>query len=185
MVRPQILVRARGIQLISLIGVVREMLFINGKFPGPLIEANRGDRLIVNVTNRLKSEATTIHWHGLLQNGSNWYDGTAGITQCGIPPGSSFVYNFTLDGQFGTYWYHSHFATQYMDGIFGPLVVHAPEEANARHLYDRDQVVLIQDWYHDVSTANLAKYLVPDNENSEPIPDNGLINGRNLYVITP
>ncbi|KAB5523108.1 multicopper like protein [Coniochaeta sp. 2T2.1] len=160
-------------------GVVRDMLFINGKFPGPLIEVIRGDRLVVNVTNHLSKNATTMHWHGLFQNGTNWFDGTAGVTQCGIPPGQSFVYNFTIDNQFGTYWYHSHYGTQYLDGILGPLIVHAPEEADARKLYDQDRVVLVQDWYHDFSTVNLGNYLVPDNENSEPIPDNGLINGFN------
>ncbi len=103
------------------------------------------------------------------------------MTQCGIPPGQSLLYNFTIEGQFGTYWYHSHVATQYLDGIIGPLVVHAPEEAEARKLYDRDQVVLLQDWYHDFSTVNLGNYLVPNNENSEPIPDNGLINGFNVF----
>jgi FtsP/CotA-like multicopper oxidase with cupredoxin domain len=54
------------------------MLFINGKFPGPVIELNRGDRLVVNVTNGLRANATTMHWHGILQNGTSWYDGVHG-----------------------------------------------------------------------------------------------------------
>ncbi|KAK4234026.1 multicopper like protein [Achaetomium macrosporum] len=161
-------------------GVVRDMLFINGKFPGPLVEANMGDRLIVNVTNKLRANATSIHWHGLYQNGTNWLDGTMGITQCGIPPGQSLVYNFSLD-QFGTYWYHSHYGTQYLDGILGPLIIHAPAEDEVRKLYDRDRVVLIQDWYHDFSQVNLQTYLAPDNENTEPIPDNGLVNGVGYF----
>jgi FtsP/CotA-like multicopper oxidase with cupredoxin domain len=103
----------------------------------------------------------------------------SGVTQCGIPVGQSLVYNFTIEKQFGTYWYHSHYGTQYLDGILGPLVVHAPEEMGARWLYDQERVVLVQDWYHDFSTVNLGNYLVPDNENSEPLPDNGLINGFN------
>lgn len=162
-------------------GVIRDMLFINGKFPGPLIEVNRGDRLVVNVTNHLSKNSTTIHWHGLFQNGTNWFDGTAGVTQCGIPPGKSLVYNFTIDNQFGTYWYHSHYGTQYLDGILGPLIVHAPDETDAKKLYDQERIVLVQDWYHDFSTVNLGNYLVPDNENSEPLPDNGLINGFNYF----
>lgn len=161
-------------------GVVRDMLFVNGKFPAPLIEVNRGDRIVANVTNQLKSNATSVHWHGLFQNGTNWFDGTAGVTQCGIPPGKSLVYNFTVPNQSGTYWYHSHYSTQYLDGILGPLVVHDPAEAQMRGvMYDEDRVVLMQDWYHDFSTASLANYLVPDNENVEPVPDNGLINGMN------
>jgi len=59
-------------------GVVRDMLFINGRFPGPKIEVNRGDRIIVNVTNQLSSNSTTMHWHGLFQNGTNYFDGTEG-----------------------------------------------------------------------------------------------------------
>ncbi len=54
------------------------MLFINGKFPGPVIEVNRGDQVVVNVTNQLDSNGTAIHWHGLYQNGTNWFDGTTG-----------------------------------------------------------------------------------------------------------
>ncbi len=152
------------------------MLFINGKFPGPLIEVNMGDRLVVNVTNKLSGKETSIHWHGLFQNGTNWFDGTVGVTQCGIPPGQSLVYNFTLE-QFGTYWYHSHSGMQYTDGILGPLIIHAPAEADSRKLYDHDRVVLIQDWYHDFSSINLDDYLGPENENTEPVPDNGLVNG--------
>ena len=58
-------------------GVVRSMLFINGKFPGPLIELNRGDTIVVNVTNHM-SNATSMHWHGMYQNTTNWFDGTTG-----------------------------------------------------------------------------------------------------------
>lgn len=59
------------------------------QFPGPLVEVNSGDELVVNVFNQL-SNGTTIHWHGQLQNGTNYMDGTNGITQCPIPPGMNF-----------------------------------------------------------------------------------------------
>ena len=61
----------------------------------------------------------------------------------------------------------------------GPLIVHAPEEAEVQQSYDFDQVVLIQDWYHDLSAALLPTYLSSGNENAEPIPDSGLIQGTN------
>ena len=35
-------------------------------YPGPTIEVNQGDRLIVNVHNNLKN-STSIHWHGLVR----------------------------------------------------------------------------------------------------------------------
>jgi FtsP/CotA-like multicopper oxidase with cupredoxin domain len=73
------LVAANWMKL-TIAGVNRSMYAINGQFPGPVIRLNEGDRLLINVTNEL-SEPTTMHWHGLYQNGTNWMDGTAGITQ--------------------------------------------------------------------------------------------------------
>lgn len=37
---------------------------INGQVPGPLIECNWGDLLVVTVHNQLTDNSTTIHWHG-------------------------------------------------------------------------------------------------------------------------
>ena len=42
-----------------------------------------------------------MHWHGIFQNGTNWMDGTSGITQCPLPAGKSFLYNFTVENQYG------------------------------------------------------------------------------------
>ncbi|KAF8525913.1 multicopper oxidase-domain-containing protein, partial [Hysterangium stoloniferum] len=62
-----------------------------GIYPGPTIEANQADRLVVHVKNNLPN-ATSIHWHGLFQNGTNFYDGAVGITECGTSPGQSLTY---------------------------------------------------------------------------------------------
>jgi FtsP/CotA-like multicopper oxidase with cupredoxin domain len=73
-------------------------------------------------------------------------------------------------------------SAQYIDGIVGPLVVHAPEERQLQQqMYDFDQVILIQDWYHDLSSSLLDQYLSSGNENSEPVPDNGLVQGTNYF----
>jgi hypothetical protein len=82
-------------------GVYKPMMTINGQFPGPLIEANDGDTIVVDVLN-LAVNATAIHWHGIFQNGSAWMDGTAGVTQCPIAPGKSFQYKFAVNDQAGT-----------------------------------------------------------------------------------
>lgn len=161
------------------LGVNKKMLFINGKFPGPLIRLNRGDRLLVNVTNKL-TNSTAMHWHGIFQYGTPWMDGTSGVTQCPIPAGQSFQYNFTIDRQYGTYWYHSHFRMQYLEGIIGPLIVHAPEEVEERKGYDYDRAVLVSDFYHDSAESLLPGYFASGNENAEPVPDNGLIQGTNV-----
>jgi hypothetical protein len=167
-----------GFPILTTPGVMRTMLVFNGQFPGPLIRVNQGDRVLVNVSNQL-TNSTAVHWHGLYQNGTNWMDGTSGITQCPIPPGTSFLYNFTVENQFGTYWYHAHHSTQYTDGLVAPFIVHSPEEAALQKDYDFDQIILLQDWYHDLSTALLPGYLASGNENAEPVPDNGLIQGTN------
>lgn len=68
-------------------------------YPGPTIEVNVGDRVIVNVTNNLPNSScvlpdpekrapeltplddSAIHWHGLYQRGTPFYDGTNAISQ--------------------------------------------------------------------------------------------------------
>ncbi|KAF2676282.1 multicopper oxidase [Lentithecium fluviatile CBS 122367] len=161
-------------------GVYRPMTLINGMFPGPLIECNEGDEIVIHVHNKA-SNATSIHWHGLYQNGTNWMDGTVGITQCPIAPGHSFTYRFNVSGQTGTYWYHSHMAMQASDGLVGPIVIHAKgdEEKQLQKVpYGEDRVVLVSDHYYDLSNALLVQYLSPGNENDEPVPQSALINGR-------
>ena len=74
----------------------RPVMGINGEWPLPRIEATVGDRVIVNVNNQLGNQSTSIHFHGIFMNGTNEMDGVTGVTQCGIPPGSSFTYNFTV-----------------------------------------------------------------------------------------
>ena len=61
--------------------------------PGPLIQVCQNDIINVVVNNNLRmGESTTIHWHGILQNGSPYMDGTSMITQCAIHSHSSFEY---------------------------------------------------------------------------------------------
>lgn len=82
-------------------GVFRPMTVINGKFPGPMITCNEGDTIVVDVINHSQN-ATSIHWHGLFQNGTNFMDGTPGVTQCPIAPGETFRYQFKVTGQAGS-----------------------------------------------------------------------------------
>ena len=74
----------------------RPVIGINGQWPIPRLEIDIGDRLVINVNNQLGNQSTSLHFHGLFQNGTNQMDGPAGVTQCPIPPGSSFTYNFTV-----------------------------------------------------------------------------------------
>jgi len=74
----------------------RPTIGINGQWPLPVMTAEIGDRVIVNVDNQLGNQSTTLHFHGLFQNGTTAMDGPAMVTQCGIPAGSQFTYNFTV-----------------------------------------------------------------------------------------
>lgn len=159
-------------------GISRPMMLVNSQFPGPLIEANEGDTIVVHVENQAVN-ATSIHWHGIYQNGTSHMDGTVGISQCPIAPGQKFTYEFKVSGQSGSYWWHAHQGVQSSDGVHGPLIIHGRDERKLQRIpYDTDRVLLISDHYHDLSSALLWQYLKPDMENTEPVPVGGLINGR-------
>ena len=52
----------------------------------------------------------------MIQLHNNAMDGVAGLTQQPLKPGATEIYTFTADSQ-GSYWYHSHFKAQYVDGL--------------------------------------------------------------------
>lgn len=96
------------------------MMAYNGSVPGPTIEANLGDWLIVHFVNLLK-EPTTVHWHGVEMPAR--MDGSH-IAQALVPPNGYFRYEFKLNNA-ATYWYHPHNKTdqQVEKGLYGALIV--------------------------------------------------------------
>ncbi|KAF7360862.1 Multicopper oxidase [Mycena sanguinolenta] len=151
---------------------------VNGRSPGPLIEANVGDRILVYVTNGLADNGTSIHWHGLPLPDTPFYDGTAGISQCPIPPGETMLYNFTFGTWSGTTWWHGHTDMQHTDGLYGPLIVHAPDEAVA-HNYTAEHVLTFADILETPGEELLPTYMTshPVETVAEPVPDFAMING--------
>jgi FtsP/CotA-like multicopper oxidase with cupredoxin domain len=111
----------------------------NGQSPGPTIEVVEGDRVRIFVTNKLP-EHTSIHWHG--QRLPNGMDGVSGLTQVGIQPGKTFVYDFVAQHP-GTFMYHPHAdeMTQMAMGMMGFWVTH-PKDPR-QHAVDRDFVFLL------------------------------------------
>jgi FtsP/CotA-like multicopper oxidase with cupredoxin domain len=109
-----------------------------GQVPGPLLEAEVGDTLVVELTNRL-DEPTTIHWHGLRLPAP--MDGTEAV-QRAVEPGESFEYRFVLPDA-ATFWYHSHVneTEQVERGLYGGLVVRGPDEPSV----DGEQVLIFDD----------------------------------------
>jgi FtsP/CotA-like multicopper oxidase with cupredoxin domain len=160
-------------------GVVREMLLVNGQFPGPTIEANWGDTIQVTVTNNIvgPEEGTAMHWHGLLQQGTPYEDGVPGITQCPIAPGQTFTYTFNAD-LYGSSWYHSHYSAQYAGGVFGAIIIHGPQNA----LYTEDLgPVLLSDYFHADYYTLVEDVMSTDFAKITPFSDNNMINGKGVY----
>ncbi|KAI3606344.1 laccase [Moniliophthora roreri] len=128
-----------------------------------LLISKQGDNLRINLINRLNDntmlQSTSIHWHGFFQKTTNWDDGVPFVNQCPIAKGDSFLYDFDVPDQA---------ATQYCDGLRGPLVIYDPNDPHAS-LYDVDDestVITLADWYH-----TKAKQIVFGT------PDSTLING--------
>ncbi|KAJ7465648.1 laccase [Mycena latifolia] len=170
-------------KVVSPDGYSRSAVLVNGVLPGPLIVGNKGDNFRLNVHDKLTDTTmmtdTSVHWHGLFQKGTNWADGPSFVNQCPITPNHSFVYNFDVPDQAGTFWYHSHLSTQYCDGLRGPLVVYDPKDPH-KHLYDIDNestIITLADWYHYPAPASP--------KTSGPVFNSTLINGLGRYADGP
>jgi FtsP/CotA-like multicopper oxidase with cupredoxin domain len=111
----------------------------NGQSPGPTIEVVEGDQVRIFVTNKLP-ETTSVHWHG--QRLPNGMDGVTGLTQPGIAPGKTFVYEFVAR-RAGTFMYHPHAdeMAQMAMGMMGLWITHPKDPS----LYpvDRDFAFLL------------------------------------------
>jgi FtsP/CotA-like multicopper oxidase with cupredoxin domain len=124
-------------------GVTVDAYAYDGQIPGPRIRIRQGDRVRINMQNRLPEE-TTIHWHGLIL--PNSMDGPAEITQAPIAPGGGYRYEFTAT-QHGTYFYHPHAKpdrTQAL-GLYGALIIDPANTADDVPA-DREYVIQLQEW---------------------------------------
>ncbi|KAH6871203.1 Cupredoxin [Thelonectria olida] len=156
-------------------GVSRSAMAVNGSVPGPTLFADWGDTVTVHVTNSLSTSlnGTSMHWHGIRQNYTNQNDGVTSITQCPLAVGETTTYTWKAT-QYGSSWYHSHFALQAWQGIFGGLIINGPSTAN----YDEDLgMVFLNDWDHQT----VDELYSSAETNGPPTLDNGLINGTNVY----
>ncbi|KAI5208789.1 hypothetical protein E4T38_02674 [Aureobasidium subglaciale] len=151
----------------------RKVIGVNNAWPLPVLDVNKGDRLIVHVYNDLETTTSSIHWHGLFQNSTNEMDGPSMFTQCPIVPGESFTYDFTVD-QSGTYWYHCHTDNCYPDGERQALVVH-DSDAWFADQYKEEFAVTVSDWYHNM-VEDITFLDLSNPTGAEPIPDSFLFN---------
>ena len=102
------------------------MMAYGGMYPGPLIRADRGSKVIVEFTNNIDMP-TTVHWHGLRLD--NAFDGIPGLTQDPVETGESFTYELKFPDT-GMYWYHPHMREDVQQdlGLYGNMLVDPTEE---------------------------------------------------------
>nr|POF17801.1 laccase-2 [Quercus suber] len=161
-------------------GIARPALIVNNQMPGPKIEASWGDWIQVTVHNQMKVNGSSIHFHGMRQHYTNEMDGVPSITQCPLAPGESQTYKFRATN-YGTSWWHSHFALQTYEGVFGPMIIHGPIDEELS--YDSEQVLLLQDWSHATADELFwpSEAVSSNVRGGAPTLDTGLINGLNVW----
>ncbi|XP_052701188.1 uncharacterized protein LOC128178184 [Crassostrea angulata] len=135
----------------------RLVIALNGKFPGPTIEAYEDQTMIIHVRNLMHTDSTTIHWHGMHQKGTPESDGVAFISQSPILPGQTYTYKFSAKPH-GSSFYHAHIGDQRSMGLYGGLVIYSRYK-----FYSQPQVgftVLLQDWNHDDEPETLYQRMI-------------------------
>lgn len=151
---------ARTARLALVPGTETDAWAYNGTVPGPVLEVDEGDRVVVHFRNELP-EATTVHWHGLHlpfdADGSPFHP---------VGPGEEYTYAFTVrDGAAGTYWYHPHpnhrTGWQVGMGLYGVVIVRSPDD-HLRGLVTERLLVLSDNRFREDGSVDLPERLTPE-----------------------
>lgn len=164
----------------------------NPPVPGPLIEANEGDSVIVDVRNLSQGPPHTIHWHGLDVDQQN--DGTPS-TSFEIHHMELATYRFKATHA-GTYIYHCHMGdvVHVQMGMYGMVIIH-PFDSSKRAwsfgpAYDTEYHWLTSEidksWHDTVPNTNHKADSMSGHETFDiPLykPDYFLVNGKSHQQI--
>ncbi|ORX73851.1 hypothetical protein DL89DRAFT_280387 [Linderina pennispora] len=160
---------------------MRRCIGVNGQVPIPPIEMTVDDTLVLNVHNSL-DQPTSVHSHGIFQNGTNYMDGPLMVTECGIPPGESFTYEYQIT-QTGTFWLHGHAQAQNSDGLRAPLIV---RDKVKPYEYDDEYTFALEDWYSKEFAERHAEIMDPTKDfPPKPSFPTALINGYSGNAAQP
>lgn len=85
----------------------------------------------------------------------------------------TYTYKFRAD-QIGHTWYHSHYQTQYSDGVAGPLTIYGPSSANWDETFTP---IMMQDWVHENTSVAFKAEL----SGAVPLADSILLGGTNVF----
>ena len=99
---------------------------IKGSYLGPTINVSKGQKVRIRFINKLNEESI-VHWHGL--HVPEQYDGHPKDV---IAPGETYIYEYEIMNNAGTYWYHPHphklTGQQVYNGLAGMFIVTDPAE---------------------------------------------------------
>lgn len=65
---------------------------------------------MAELQNRMLTESTLMHWHGMYQTNTPYMDGMDFVTQLPLVQANEFRYTFEAD-PYGTNFFHSHIGT--------------------------------------------------------------------------
>ncbi len=136
---------------------------------------------IFQVINNLPTDAITIHFHGMLQQGTVWQDGSSQVSNCPIPPKTSFTHRFRVNDAPGTYFYHGHSGGIQAAGLYGMFII--DPAVGKQFDYAKEHSLLLSDWYHG-SHTDLAVGLLEEKFRWSGDPQSILINGKGFYNCT-
>lgn len=125
-------------------------IMVNGQYPGQPVEVFENDTVMINVVNKMISDSTSIHWHGIHPFETPWTDGAVGVTQAPILPGKNFTYTFKA-WPAGTHYWHSHMdGMQSAKGMRGSFIVKKRNDTlEQRFNYTEERVLVLSDEWRD------------------------------------
>jgi len=116
----------------------------NGVVPGPVLQVNQGDTVVIEYLNDGPAP-DTIHLHGI-HGAPVSMDGVPGISQPLVAVGGHFRYTF-LAGDPGTFIYHTHDAESMLNsGLYGAIIVLPAHPAAAEQGLAHDFLQMISSW---------------------------------------
>ncbi|XVE60844.1 hypothetical protein DITRI_Ditri05aG0159400 [Diplodiscus trichospermus] len=124
----------------------KNILTVNGSFPGPEIRVRKGDTVFVNVINQ-GNHAVSMKWEGIEDS----VDGSDDLIQ----PGRNFTYEIELDDEIGTLWWHANsaWASATVHGAF--VILPEADENYPFPTPNSDQTIILGSWFkQELTEAN-------------------------------
>ncbi|WKA10759.1 hypothetical protein VitviT2T_028316 [Vitis vinifera] len=153
----------------------KNILTVNGEFPGPTIRLYAGETITVDVYNKAKDNIT-IHWHGVKMPRYPWTDGPEYITQCPIQPGSKFTQKLILTTEEGTLWWHAH-SEWSRATVYGAIIAYPKPGTSYPYPKPHAEVpIILGEWWKQDITAVYEGFLATGGDPN--VSDAFTINGQ-------